>query len=644
MNGVQLSGPEGKWPARCWGVIAGVVTFGVQLLQVRWWSPRLPIADEWQTIKIFGPAGRSGVRPSMVWEQHNEHRIVVANAVFLVVRRFGGWVVLAPHIVSAALAALTVAVLVVTLLRLQMSSSLVVLAVATAMSPLQWENTVWGFQVQFWALVAGVVIPLCAIARRPVLDRRSLAWMIASGLWCSASLSGGLLVWPVMALVAVMLIVAGATMWSRRQSVVAAAVVLGTGLVTVVVYRIGYRDVPRPGNGGVVNQLRWTGRALVFPMVGFNSPDAGRDLLPIGEVLGGVVGALTIGALIVFMTSLWQHRTDSQRLGRFVIASGLVLWALTQIAAIGYARAAGDAIASRYASILLWVAVAAVVAFDRSVVQRVRFGSFAAALVLGLVVVQHLGLVRGVPGAARSWSSRATLDTTIDFFDRGLDGPVASPNPYANERVFGELLRESQSKGWIGQLPDDVLTQLRWKPSAEPSDSWRRGGAYPGSGVPPSLWASWNGSDDRTGTLLSQPIRVISDEVRVRSWSAVDLRLDLVLVDADDPARVLARFGGTPTAGAEVRRSTWRATTRSLLGRDVRLRATDRAQGFGGWFAIEPPTQPSRLARRVDTLIGWSPMIVIIGLAGAAAMVIARSGSTAPMMIDAMRGNDDTQS
>ncbi len=419
---------DATWRARAWGAVAGLLTVGVQLLQVRWWSPRIPMGDEWQTLTIVGPAARTGVRVGMLWDQHNEHRIVIANAVFLVTRRLGGWVVLAPHIVSALMMGVTICVLVSTLLRLGVRPGLVAIAGSFALTPLQWENTVWGFQVQFVALVAGTVVTLCVLAGRAVLDRRAVVVAVLGGLWCTGTIASGILTWGVLSLVLGVLVLVGRSAWTHRAAWVRVGGVLGVGVVLFGVYRIGYVTPGRLGGGGIGHQLRWTLRALVTPFAGTGAGAAVDDQLPLGVALGAIVGALMIATLAAGTVAAGR-RGDA---GRVVLLVGLAAWAVAQAVLIGAARAAGGEVNSRYVSLFVWLTVAGVVAADSLLPERVVSGgrvalTAAVAAVLGLAVVQHLGAVRGVPEAARQWAARGTLDTTVAFLERAA--PATSPPP-----------------------------------------------------------------------------------------------------------------------------------------------------------------------------------------------------------------------
>jgi hypothetical protein len=619
-----------------WGAVAAIGVFAIQLLQVRWWSSRLPISDEWQTIKIFGPAGRSGVRVSMLWEQHNEHRIVIANAVFLVVRKLGGWVILAPHIVSALMMATTVGVVVRTLIRLRIRPVLVALAAGTALTPLQWENTIWGFQVQFFALILGVVATVCCVALHPVADRRTAITVVVGALWCSGTISSGLLTWV---LGIGLLMVVGVATKSVRSALRWSAMVGVVAVVVGIIFRLGYVTIPRMGTGGTGNYLRWMGRAVVFPHAGFGGGGTTDRSLPMGAAFGTVIGALMICILISGLAISWRNLTRPDglgrvelgrvelgrvELGRVVFCLGLAGWVGVQIVLIGFARAASGSLASRYSSVLIWLLVAALVASDRVLEElsgrQLMPAAGLVATVIVLSTIQHLGAFRSVETEATSWASRGTLATTREFFDRGLEGNVASPNPYANERVFGELLRESKAKGWLGQLPDIVKTELAWKPTTQEGDAWSQGGEYVADGTQakaPSRWASWTGADGRVGTLVSQPIEVTSDMMTVVVSGGPEQPGNSIELVDDVTYRTVGRFDGPPAQGGT---ATWTVNTASLRGKIVRLRAVDNATGYLGWFGIDAPLQPSRLSRTVDRLIGWSPALLF----GAVALVLMR--------------------
>jgi hypothetical protein len=212
-------------------------------------------------MKLFGRAAKEGVSPGLLWEQHNEHRIVIANSVFFAVRRLGGWVVLAPHIVSALMMATTIGVFTTTILRLKFRPVMVALAVATALTPLQWENTIWGFQVQFVALALGVIVPLCLLANRPVLGRRALVISLTAGFWCTGTIGSGLLAWGVFGFVTLFLL--------KGDSRIRHSSIIGISALTVgIVYLIGWKRPSVTQAEGPSEVVTWIARGLTFPLSG----------------------------------------------------------------------------------------------------------------------------------------------------------------------------------------------------------------------------------------------------------------------------------------------------------------------------------------------------------------------------------------
>jgi hypothetical protein len=610
-------------PVRAWGFVAALLAFGLQLLQVRRWSARVPVSDEWQTMKLFGRAAKEGVSPTMLWEQHNEHRIVIANSVFFVVRRLGGWVVLAPHIISALMVAATIGVFTSTALRLKFRPTMVALAVATALTPLQWENTIWGFQVQFVALAFGVVVPLCLLATRPVLGRRAVVLSLAAGLWCTGTIGSGLLAWSVFGLVTLCFL-KGTNRLGNVSLIGASAITMG------VIYLIGWKRPSVPQAEGPADVFAWVVRGLTFPLAGTGGVSQLDNHLLVGGTVGGLIGFAMLFALGLTLHRLWKARSDDLARSRLVLLGGITAWIIPQVLLIGSSRAGLGGVASRYATIFVWLGAASLLAVDallESLPPPRGVARFALTAVVTLTALQHVSALSNVDADARGWASKANLRTTRTFLNAGAVGNVPSPNPYANERVFGELLRESIEKDWIGQLPDEVLAQLRWNPTTTGS-AWAEGAKYPDNAAPKELWASFNGSDTQTGILLSQPFTITSSVVRVLAWGgpATDgNRLELVAYPSAEESPAVAVFNGSQPGNGS---APWSAKTDSLLGKRVQLRAVDGATGYLGWFAIEPPTQPSRLSRMVDRIIGWSPTITLLAV-GLGLMLLLGRRSTA---------------
>lgn len=231
-------------------VLFGAAAIGFVVLTLRGvtarWNP-IPFWDMWNGDIAFWYRLQDGAGPIAFWEQHNEHRIVLAKVFFWFDMQWfhgNGVLLIVSILVSLALVAVT---LVCSLKhRLQerrghrhpVSGFIVVssLVVVIQVSWMQWENLVWGFQIQF---VLATLLPLVALvcgARSQVQgvshgrSRWFFAAALVAGLGSLFTMANGLVVpW----VLAVLLLVIGA----GRARIVTAGTL---ALVSTVVYLIGY--------------------------------------------------------------------------------------------------------------------------------------------------------------------------------------------------------------------------------------------------------------------------------------------------------------------------------------------------------------------------------------------------------------------
>jgi hypothetical protein len=175
------------------GAALGVVTV------TNGYSP-VPFADFWGQFPFLERALGGDLRLGDLWAQANEHRIFVGRLEFLLDYRFfhGTNVFLFTVIVLSSLALAAVAAVPVwSETRSRLLAWCVFCAGAAAlMSPVAAENLTWAYQVQFVQVFLFAAAAIVAVtARRPILAA-------VCALAASYSMANGLLVWPVVLLVA----------------------------------------------------------------------------------------------------------------------------------------------------------------------------------------------------------------------------------------------------------------------------------------------------------------------------------------------------------------------------------------------------------------------------------------------------------
>lgn len=398
------------------GIVFGVLcAMGVGLgtwVVVTNHSP-VPYADFWSQLPFLERAYGGDLRFTDFWVQANEHRILVPRIQFLVdYRLFDGtyaFLFSAIAVSSLVLAATFAAVVwLETRDRLLTWGTFSASAVAT-MSPVGHENLTWAFQVQFvqvflFASLAVLAVVVAARATSPA--SRGPLWTGACAVAAVAatySMANGLLVWPVVLLLAVVL-------GLGRRSVAALALV---GVATVVSYAWHLEFATRGSLSDPVGLLEY---ASVY---------VGNVLRETrSTVAAGALGALAIGLLALLCVLVWRRRGGGSVAMPF--GAGVALFVLVTALQTAVGRldlGVAQALSSRYtigSSILL---LALLVGFLTPL--RERFGRAepvaSPALLAGAAIV---ALVIGATAVTSRTYVRTTLvgkETTVLGYLVGVD-------------------------------------------------------------------------------------------------------------------------------------------------------------------------------------------------------------------------------
>jgi hypothetical protein len=348
-----------------WGALAG--------------HAALPYADQWTTVTA-AEALRTGTWSlDLLWQPHNEHRIVLPRLLFLLdAWPFGGrgaLLVAAIWTIQIAHAVLLVGLLRdATKLRATGLACAIGIAASLLFSALQIENLALGFQVQFVGVFCLATLSFVLIARPAGTGRQfGDAWFAAGVAATAASLTmaGGLLVWPILVLLAIWLrlpggrIVAlvawGAAVWAaylfqyqspaQHPDPLAAAASPGRVLAYAACY-VGHvldRCVPLGalglGAAGLVVTLGLAGRVLLghprarpaevalLAVVAFSlACGLATSIGRLSEPLEQAMSSRYATAALVFWTALlflmWSQGRHAGRYGRWpavLFASGLLI-------------------------------------------------------------------------------------------------------------------------------------------------------------------------------------------------------------------------------------------------------------------------------------------------------------------------------
>ncbi|HME09569.1 MAG TPA: hypothetical protein VKG25_21100, partial [Bryobacteraceae bacterium] len=194
--------------------------------------------DQWAIVADLQSAN-GNITAHNLWAQHNEHRIPIARlAGYADLLLLGGrntiLLVLIFFIQLVHLAILLAVLRKFGPADLRFEIPAAALCLYCLFSPLQIENLAWGFQIHF-------VLILCAASLAfafAVTQTPSFAGLIVTAWVAELCMSNGVLVWPVLSLVAF------GVGYSRQKQIWLGAI----GAASVAIYFLGYRTPPYHSN------------------------------------------------------------------------------------------------------------------------------------------------------------------------------------------------------------------------------------------------------------------------------------------------------------------------------------------------------------------------------------------------------------
>lgn len=217
---------------------------------IRAYTP-VPFWDMWEGYLPFLDRAASGDW-SVWWQQHNEHRILLARLFFWMDLRWfdgAGWFLIATNYVLIGLGAVMgcriLREVAVPAQRETDRHALTALAVMMMFFWCQWENLTWGFQSQFILAQLLPLAALYALYRSTVGDgSRTFVLACALGLLSAGTMANGILALPLMAAYAAL-----ARQGVRRTTALAVLTAL-----MLLAYFHGY--TPVAGHGSLSSALR----------------------------------------------------------------------------------------------------------------------------------------------------------------------------------------------------------------------------------------------------------------------------------------------------------------------------------------------------------------------------------------------------
>jgi len=287
----------------------GIWTVGIGARHILTSHSLIPFWDEWTEMDTIATAPNHQVPLSWLWSQHNEHRVVFYRLLLLAdIHLFHGkrwisyWCMLAVQLLSLVCLAW---ILHFSGIKGTLWRAIVGLGSFALFCPVQWENFDWAFQISF--LLPGFLLFLGLSAllkyQHSVQQLRQewvyLALAILAAAAATYSNANGILLWPLLLLVAIALI--------PRVEVIASFVGFGILFIALYLYHyVGPADHASPLDSlrhpfrvgeylseyfGITHILLWGVRI--------------RDSFAISSGLFGLLLALAVATIVI-----WRRRRE----------------------------------------------------------------------------------------------------------------------------------------------------------------------------------------------------------------------------------------------------------------------------------------------------------------------------------------------
>ncbi len=180
-------------------IFAPIVVAGLLIIFKTVNTPNL---DQWELVPMFQHLRAGHFIWHDVWQQHNEHRILIPNIILLASAFLTHWNVIVECFISLAAASasfwLLLKLLKNTAKDLEQTLPIFLPALLSLIwfSPVQVENWLWGWQLEWFLNVFGAVIVAYALSRPKDSTQKQLGLIIVGGLLAQFSLGNGTLLWP----------------------------------------------------------------------------------------------------------------------------------------------------------------------------------------------------------------------------------------------------------------------------------------------------------------------------------------------------------------------------------------------------------------------------------------------------------------
>ena len=410
----------------------------LELIYIYLFGVNVPVGDQWEIIPLIEMSQNGDLVLGDLFDQHNEHRILFPRIIMLTLAHITHYNTIAEMYFSWVIQLLIFAILV---MMYKQSSGLSELSLLAFM-PISWlvfslrqfENILWGWQIQIYLCVLGFIFSVYMLERAEKIDAKFLL-AIFGGILSTFSFVNGLLVWPTG------LIFLYTTKANKRLK--------GFWLIfSISIYYLYFYNWVRPQYHPspyyiIENPLK----SFLYFVVNIGSP------LGFTPEIAFAIGLILLVSAIIFFIILWHHGLLKENANWL----SLIFFSFASSFAMTVGRAGfgvGQAFSSRYVTITLLgvIGLYLVIINNREKLSQVKpfnkatylivsknkrlnqtskavlIGAVLAAILIILFIYLYLGFMIGISTKSSREDGAYYLETYMTQPDKNLTILYPSPD------------------------------------------------------------------------------------------------------------------------------------------------------------------------------------------------------------------------
>jgi Bacterial Ig domain len=197
-NRLNSAPPTGRTRLASLGVLGPLLPIGAYFWLIHQYSVNVVYLDQWADVTLLDHWYTGTLTLSNLWASHGDHRILFPNLIVIALAQFTHFNVVFEEYLSGAMLITATGLFILIHRRRAPSTPFIYYTPLTLLlfSFVQYENTLWGFQIAWYLVTLALALALFLLDR-PALTGWVFAGAIAATVVGSFSSLQGLLIWPV---------------------------------------------------------------------------------------------------------------------------------------------------------------------------------------------------------------------------------------------------------------------------------------------------------------------------------------------------------------------------------------------------------------------------------------------------------------